>query len=590
MAEDRNRVAPGGQTVDLTERVTRYAQLIEKVVLEVGEHPDFEMKRECSIAATRAKIEFVKDVQSIATSRIETEKFLIIGADHQTRQFQSVSNRGDFDEAKLHDILAAYLDPVPFFEVFEREAPDGSIYVFLVIPRQPSRLIFAKATVGTQLRQGDLWTKGTGTAKRLATHADFTEIMEELIEARVDERVRVRVDHAVELALVRQNVANDIGLRLLPPSFDDSNFKPLMESLCASGEERRFQALMERLRDDLIESWGRFGDYDKEARARGGDFRETAHDVLQQLNDHYDGVFRPALRWLTHAGVLTVKNAGPKSFLNSVSDLLRETFEISHQLLRLHSLNIYGFNTRREGEHFSHVSPAIAAATACHTIGAYLAKRKRFEYFTCLTRQDVQSASWQGEEMKKHVLAFWPIELGVGFGEPKLLSTWGGRIKYCARQIQIDPVIAPLFGSESDSIGAMCQYEFCLELNSFLAMPAHSGQIGAYIEKTHPSINFIFNPVFYAFTLDYIREIVAALFWEIKSGKPSMLKQVVWEPSAATSLASQTGLKLFADFLDGIARDQAQWFISSGRAFPPMFNWPSTLRDELKTLRASDKK
>jgi hypothetical protein len=591
MADTSHGTATGGQTRDLTVRVAQYAQLIEKVVLEVGEHPDFEMKRECSISTAGAKIEFVKDIQSIATSRIETEKFLIIGADDQLRQFQSVSNVSDFDQAKLHDILAAYLEPVPIFEVFDREAPDGSAYVFLVIPRQPTRLIFAKASVGTQLRQGDLWTKGTGTSKRLGNHSDFAEIMDELVEARVDERVRARVDHAVELALVRQNVANEIGLRLLPPSFDDNNFKPLMESLCAARDEERFGLAIERLRDDVVESWARFSDYDKQARSDGtADYAQTHKEVLQKLNDHYQAVFRPAMRWLTLAGIFTVKNAGPKSFLAMVSNLIREAFEVSHRLLALHSITVYGFNSRREGERFSHISPAIDAVTASHVIGAYIAKRKRFEYFVGLTRHEVHSASWQGTEAKKYMLPFWPIELHAGFGEPTLLTEWGGRIRYCNHQVRLDPLVGSLFGAEADTIKALCDHEFCLELNSFFSLPTHSGPIGAAVEKEHPNTVFAFTPLFLAFDLENIRELAVSVFENVKQGRLEALRDFFWQQSTVALLVTPEGLKLFGKFLDALTGEQTKRFLRSGRVFPPIFSWPKAVSDELVRIRQASMK
>jgi hypothetical protein len=79
MAEAPNSELEPSTPNGLPERVQRYAADIEKVVTQVGEHGDYEMKRSCSLDTIEGRIEFVKDVQSIATSRISTEKFLIIG-------------------------------------------------------------------------------------------------------------------------------------------------------------------------------------------------------------------------------------------------------------------------------------------------------------------------------------------------------------------------------------------------------------------------------------------------------------------------------------------------------------------------------
>ncbi len=77
MAEAKNS---SGLTPSLPDRAARYREEVERVVREVGEHPLYELKRSCSFSLLKERIEFVKDIQSIATSRIETEKFLVIGA------------------------------------------------------------------------------------------------------------------------------------------------------------------------------------------------------------------------------------------------------------------------------------------------------------------------------------------------------------------------------------------------------------------------------------------------------------------------------------------------------------------------------
>jgi hypothetical protein len=93
------------------------------------------------------RIEFVKDVQSIATSRVETEKFLVIGADAGSKSFVSVQNLSEFDEAGVRQLIEKHLDPVPEFELFQMTSSDGSPFILLVIPKQKTRRILAKVTV-----------------------------------------------------------------------------------------------------------------------------------------------------------------------------------------------------------------------------------------------------------------------------------------------------------------------------------------------------------------------------------------------------------------------------------------------------------
>ncbi|MGA7294672.1 MAG: hypothetical protein WBW53_16360 [Terriglobales bacterium] len=97
----------------LSERAARYRKEVERVVREVGEHPLFELKRSCALEDLEDKIENIKDVQSICTSKIESERYLIIGADAKLREFVDVRNLGDFDEAKIRQQMEKYLEPVP---------------------------------------------------------------------------------------------------------------------------------------------------------------------------------------------------------------------------------------------------------------------------------------------------------------------------------------------------------------------------------------------------------------------------------------------------------------------------------------------
>jgi hypothetical protein len=172
-------------TASLHERATGYKEEVEKVVRDVGEHPLYELKRSCSFQTLAEKIEFVKDIQSIATSRIQTEKFLVIGADAATKTFQPVQNLTEFDEAAVRQLLERYLNPVPDFELLQLTSSDGCPYVLFVVPKQKRRRILAKVTVedstGSKnkllLRDGDLWTKGASTGKRLAKPEDWMKSM-----------------------------------------------------------------------------------------------------------------------------------------------------------------------------------------------------------------------------------------------------------------------------------------------------------------------------------------------------------------------------------------------------------------------------
>ena len=78
-------------------------------------------------------------------------------------------------------------------------------------------------------------------------------------------------------------------------------------------------------------------------------------------------------------------------------------------------------------EHISHTVPALETLISLHLIGAYIAKRGRYEYLRTLLTPDVNNTDWrQGWMSQKTPMAFWPI--GTGDGELEELAKWGGRL------------------------------------------------------------------------------------------------------------------------------------------------------------------
>ena len=336
MAEAKNS---SGLTPSLPDRAARYREEVERVVREVGEHPLYELKRSCSFSLLKERIEFVKDIQSIATSRIETEKFLVIGADDATHSFFPVQNINEFDDATVRQLLEKYLNPVPDFEVFQLASTDGHPFVVFMIPKQKQRRILAKVTVEDVsdpkpkllIREGDLWTKGASTGKRMAKPEDWDEIYEEVIEREAEQRARERTAHSLDLALAREKIRVSAGSVALPSYFTDDEFQALMEDLCANQNQAKFNLLLERLRDELIEAWEKVGAYD-----------HGAPTLPDKVKDHIKNIFRPNMHWLTLAGLYAVKNSGPPRFLEAVIALLRELFESSERVTILRAFDPQG--------------------------------------------------------------------------------------------------------------------------------------------------------------------------------------------------------------------------------------------------------
>src|ERR1700685_157169 len=564
----------------LSDRAARYKTEIERVVREVGEHPLCELKRSCSLALLKERIEFVKDIQSIATSRIETEKFLVIGADDDSRSFQTVQNVDEFDDAKVRQLLDKYLNPVPEFEMFQLISNEDHVFLLFVIPKQRRRRILARVTVEDNsegkskllLREGDLWTKGFSTGKRLARPEDWDDIYEEAVKLEAEKRARQRTAHSLDLAIAREKVRANSGTSALPSFFKDDEFQALMEELCANYNEAKFNLLLERLRDDLIEAWEHIRTHEYSP----GEFRE-------KIKEHTKNVFRPNMHWLTLAGLYVVKNSGPIGYLEAVVDLLREIFETSARLTILRQFIPLANTVASSDDHVSQTVPALESLVSMHILGAFIYKRKRFQYSRAILRPVVRSLFSTNDHDTKNLMAFWP--LGTAQGEPDELRFRAGRINFCVGRISADSTYLKLFGSEKTATATMCQYEFGLELNSFLGI--ENSESVAYAKKVYPNIWFRFWPSFIAFNFEHIYELAAMIFAEIKKGKAEVLNQILIDAGFANILTSVTGEEAFVSFLGSLQKEQSGLFLEQQR-FPPIVYWPDELAEAMKRKKASD--
>lgn len=158
------------------DRAQRVREYVERLIAEVGEHPECELKREWRRDSVYHRAEFIKDFQSIANSAIpiDGEKYIVVGADESTRAIVGCSH-ADFDEAGIRQVLETYLDPVPRFEVLRLTSTTGVHYVVIRIPYQASRPFIVKASIRdnnrTYLDEGQIW------AIIYLTHPLFYEIL-----------------------------------------------------------------------------------------------------------------------------------------------------------------------------------------------------------------------------------------------------------------------------------------------------------------------------------------------------------------------------------------------------------------------------
>ncbi len=574
----------------LSERASRYRAEVEKVVREVGEHPLFELKRRYEFGKICDKIEFVKDIQSIATSKIDSEKYLVVGADEQARCFVNVDNIDEFDEAKLRQQLEKYLDPVPLFELFSLTSSDGKNFVLLIFPRQKSRRILAIKTVNDDstgkskmlIREGDLWTKGSSTGKRLATREDWDEIYEEVIELETERRTRQRVAHFLERATTEKKLQTSYGVSVLPTFTSDEEFGALVESICVSQDRMRFGVLLERLRDDLVEGW-----YSIDAFVTVHDPNAAQASVSERIvkvRDHKTNVFLPAMQKLTSAAIYVTKNGGGPELLAMAIQLLEEVYDATDRLRLsyLRWVSPRGGTSASSAEHVSHTVPAFESLVSLHLIGAYVAKRRKFQYLPLLLRRTVRAGGGDVTPDFSQPMAFWPLR--PGWGEPAALQWRAGRIEVCTERVQGDPVFLKLFGSAAAAIEALCEYELLLEWNSYLAVDEkRTPESADYMKKAYPTIDFGFWPSLIAFPIENVMSLGATLLTGIKQKNSVFLKSTLFDENLAPILQRDSGQGVFARFIQQLDNSKHQLSLELRKLPLPTF-WPKEIAEALKAL------
>jgi hypothetical protein len=578
----------GSSRDSLAARALRYRDETERVVRNVGEHPQYELKRSYDFANLHQRMEFIKDMQSIATSRIEGEKFLVIGADEASRQLVPVANPQDFDDAKIRQQLERYLSPAPKFEIFRLTTSDGVPFILFVIGRQPTRRILARVTVDdpseqkprTLLREGDLWTKGDSTGKRLARPDDWDAIYEEAVEREAETRTRARTDHVVQQVIAQERIrAISGGSFALPAYLTDVEFKSIAEEICVRNDVPRLSVLLERLRDDLIEGWHKLKAYDEDL------FRwdpSTIPEFRLACQTYRDNVFRPAIGRLILLGIGIVKNRGSVALFEETLHLIRETYNTSESLYALRLCTARGSHSTSVDEHISHTTLALESLLAIYVVGAYIAKRRRFDYFRPLLAQEVFPAGLDSDQKRMtQPLAMWPLH--GGWGEPATLRYRAGRVDLCVARIVQDEAIASFFGDEPRARFAVIEFEFLVELNSFLAVDnAQTPATSKYMREAYPTTDFSFWPSLVAFDMGYITGIAGELFADFDSRPALPLSEVLRDANEAKILTS-SGRETYLRFLRSV-QDAHEKLMFELRRSPGYINWPRKIQDALKTL------
>ena len=246
--------ASSREDTSLSTRVYRYLKEVQRLVSEGIEHPRYELTRECSLAkeSPKTRIEFVKLVQGLANAHLQEERFLVVGADQREKKFFSVSNAGEFDPARVSQLLETFLDPIPSIEVFNLvQTGDGIPFVLIALDASQPRPIVASGDAADSegkllLRRGEIWIK-RNTRLETATREDIEAMYLDRVEAEAETRATTRFAVLRDEIIALQQLHTAPGIR--PPSKEliygrDENFRVHVEHLIASADARGFFMLL----------------------------------------------------------------------------------------------------------------------------------------------------------------------------------------------------------------------------------------------------------------------------------------------------------------------------------------------------------
>jgi hypothetical protein len=563
------------------DRAQRVREYVERLIAEVGEHPECELKREWRRDSVYHKAEFVKDFQSIANSAIpvDGEKYIVVGADESTRAIVGCSH-ADFDEAGIRQVLETYLDPVPRFEVLRLTSTTGVHYVVIRIPHQIFRPFIAKATIRDNnkihLDEGQIWVKPGGadtgsTGKRLLrTREELLGMIDvnPLVQRAVEERLE-QVIPEIRLA-ERTRLHGGAFTTVSALGSSDEEFEGYVEQILSSNNENSLNIIIERLRDKTVSVW----DYDASS---------TERPTVQKILEIKETEFLPGMRRLVHLGLLLIKFSAPRPWFNRIADLLQDIFEVTNQLGWLQSQTSKDRTVTSLEEHTSHTIPALESLIAAHLLGSYeLNKKDGTKYLSTFFPRIVKPATGPHDEwVRLGFYIFWPVTTMWGFPNRRrdllVVDRYGRGDR-----------IEGIFGGKERMKTAALQLDCLIDWHSFMSFQ-HYGEPETikYFETTYPDVINVYHQRYYLEPFNYIMPLVDKL-WRVIQGKKQKNFYLLDLDlaNAFEQIDISRRKQLLARFLATAENDQAQWMFANGR-IPYQVRWPSELEELVRAIKSS---
>jgi hypothetical protein len=556
------------------ERAIRIRNYIEEMILTVGEHPECELKRSWSRESQYHRAEMVKDIQATANSAIapEKEKFIVIGADQETRTIIGC-NPAHYDDAGIHQLIEQYLDPVPAFEVLALKSSTNSDFVVLRFPSQQQRPIVVKREIRGEngqihLTVGQIWIKPGGsetggTGKRLViSRQELVDMID--IAPRLNNEVESRIQQLLPQIRLEERTRLGGGKDTVLPVFTatDEEFESYVEQMLVGEKVNQLHVALEKLRDRTVFCWQ-------------SHFSENGRISSQQIKEIKESEFLPALRRLVLLGMLLIKFSASLQWFDAVVNLLVEVFESSHSLRRAQSPPAEQEPAQTLAKHQSYTVPALEALLAVYVLGSYaLVIRERTHYLAALFPRTVKAVGGPDENEPSSFLLFWPLT--YRWETPDIRRDMLVVERY-ARGDRIES----LMGNGARIKDAVLQLDCLVDWHAVLAQPPNQGELetNKFFESKYAGINawYVQN-----FTRESLRH-VAPLAKRLWDGVLSQRDHLFLDSDLAEIVNSydpDRRKRVLAKFLAYAEREQARVMWAQQR-YPFLVYWEPP---ELNTL------
>jgi hypothetical protein len=553
-----------------SERVQKYRKEVQSLVKQGGEQPRFEFKRTASLKRDNLpdRFSFIKLLQGLANAEIDGERCVVIGADPKEKQFFPVRNAEEFDAAKVSQVLTAYLDPLPHFNVFHLTTDEKESFVLIVLEANQPRPIFIKKEGQTddgkeRLQIGEIWTKkNTGLVR--ATRADIDLMYETTIEKETEDRARKRLQHLVEISPTR--FAQPTASR--PPDFTllvgpKNELRSFAEEIIAAGELRRFRMLVEIAREPLIDGWDNLN-------VRGGTTLTDFSQFVEEVASFFRDQFLPSLQSIVELATLGIKyQTEVGSWLSPLIDLLGDAFDASRGLNWLKSPYLL-----EKPDTLKWWQPGFEIYIAIRTIAVYSVARKRRTYLGEILPKCVTPISLDDQVTSKTPILFWPF-LGLEFGEFNQ-----GRASYFWK-VRVASSWGHLFGTLSKFLEASSQLEFLLELNSYFGTNTlRNSNLEKFLSVNPLDLAFRYVPDLYSQDLQATAPMAELVYDIFVSNQPFPSHLAVDKrifDRVLVDMQPSVRLQTYAGFLFHLKEWQSEFMFKVLQRHPFFYSWHGRL-------------